>query len=52
MFVMAAMGYRCEPSVQGGGGRGDSNKMPGCVCWLSENGPILNDTFGCNTYLY
>ena len=19
-------------------------KMPGCVCWVSENGPILNDS--------
>ena len=22
-------------------------KMPGCVCWISENIPILNDTFSC-----
>ena len=30
----------------GGGGGGDSNiKMPGCVCWVSENVPILNGTF-------
>ena len=26
----------------------DSNiKMPGCVCWGSENAPILNDTSSC-----
>ena len=32
----------------GGGGGGDSNmKMPGCVCWVSENVPISNDTFTC-----
>ena len=30
----------------GGGCVGDSNmKMPGRVCWVSENLPILNDTF-------
>ena len=35
------------------GGGGDSNmKMPGCVCWVSENGPILNGTFSCITYPY
>ena len=36
-----------------GGGGGDSNiEMPGCVCLLSENRPILNDPFSCKTYLY
>ena len=37
----------------GGGGGGDSNiKVPGCLCLVSENGPILNDTFTCKTYPY
>ena len=37
----------------GGGGGGDSNtKMPGCVCRVSENEPILNDTFICKTYTH
>ena len=32
---------------------GDSNmKMPGCVCWVSENLPILNGTFSHLTYPY
>ena len=27
---------------------GDSNiEMPGCLCWVSENVPILNDTLSC-----
>ena len=30
------------------GGGGDSNiKMPGYVCWVSENVPILKDTSSC-----
>ena len=34
-----------------GGGGGDSNvKMPGCVCWVYEKGPILNDSFRYKTY--
>ena len=34
---------RAAPLPIGGGG-GDSNiKMPGCVCWGSENVPILKD---------
>ena len=37
----------------GRGGGGDSNiKMPRCVYWVSENGSILNDTFGYKTYPY
>ena len=29
---------------------GDSNiKMPGCVCLVSENRPILNETVSCKT---
>ena len=32
---------------------GDSYiKMPGCVCWVSENGPILNDSISCKTWPY
>ena len=32
---------------------GDSNiKMPGCVCLVSENRPILNDTLSCKIYPY
>ena len=35
------------------GGGGDSNiKMPGCVCLVSENRPILNDTLSCKSYPY
>ena len=31
----------------GGGGQSDSNiKMSGCVCWGSENEPILKDALG------
>ena len=44
-----------SPPGGGGGGGGDSNiiiKMPGCVCLVSENRPILNDTLSCKTYLY
>ena len=36
-----------------GGGGGDFNiKKPGCVCLVSENRPILNDTLSCKTYPY
>ena len=36
-----------------GGGGGDSNiKMHGCVCWGSENVPILRDALGNKTYPY
>ena len=32
---------------------GDFNiKMPRCVCLVSENIPILNDTLSCKTYPY
>ena len=35
------------------GGGGDSSiKMPGCVCWGSENVPILKDALGNKTYPY
>ena len=30
----------------GGGGVDSSIKMPGCVCWVSENVPILKDPLG------
>ena len=30
----------------GGGGGNSSIKMPGCVCWGSENVPILKDALG------
>ena len=37
----------------GGGGGGYSNiKMPECVCLVSENRPILNDTLSYKTYPY
>ena len=32
---------------------GDSNiKMPGCVCFVFENRPILNETLSCKTHPY
>ena len=32
---------------------GDSNiKMPGCVCLVFENRPILNETLSCKTHPY
>ena len=49
---------RCLPAVPQTPGcsmsrGGDSNmKMPGCVCWVSENLPILNGTFSRITYPY
>ena len=38
----------CQRTVQGKSPGGDSNiKMPGCVCSVSENAPILNDSISC-----
>ena len=40
-------------SYPGGGGGHSSIKIPGCVCWGSENVPILKDTLGTkkNTHI-
>ena len=35
-----------EENTRGGGGVDLSIKMPGCVCWGSENVPILRDSLG------
>ena len=43
-----ALGVQC---IDGPGD--DSNmKMPRCVCWVSQNIPILNGTLSRITYLY
>ena len=34
------------PVPPGGGGDDSSIEMPGCVCWGSENAPILKDASG------
>ena len=41
-----------SPSWEQGGGDNSNIQMSGCVCWVSENRPILNDTFTCKTYTY
>ena len=37
-------------TVAGGGGGDSSIKMPRCVCWGSENVPILKDALGKKIY--
>ena len=45
---MVAMQYANRPEEPRGGGR-LQHEMPGCVCWGSENVPILKDTLGNET---
>ena len=40
-----------EGSLGGGEGR-LQYEMPGCVCWGSENVPIMKDALGQKTYPY
>ena len=36
----------------GGGGGGLQYEMPRCVCWGSENAPIMKDALGKKIYPY
>ena len=38
--------------LPGGGGGALQYEMPGCVCWGSENVPIMKDALCLKTYSY
>ena len=52
-FIYKKVKHACKTAWSPWARGGDSNiKMPGCVCLVSENRPILNDTLSCKTYPY